>query len=507
MSEVEIDYLTQIVETLGGTEGDAARSMEIVAVDDLLLADSMLDALSEDYVSMNIVALLLVMANNNNIKNYNKSYVQEAIAKIDELINTQVNIILNDENFRKIENSWLQLDEIAKHDYSNVKIAILDATKEDLQNDLERNIFDISSSEIFKKVYVSEYDQYGGEPYGLLSSLYEFSNTSDDIKWLTAIGMIAEASHAPFVAALDTDFFGVSSPDEIMHIKDFESLLEHPRYRAWNELRNTDQATYLGLTYGKFILRAPYHPVNNPVGDQTMKSFTEITYGDEQPTYQWGKGSVLFLKNAIRSYGETGWLSYVRGPSNGGLIRSLVAPYVEQDGMMEQRPPLDITLPDSMELSLSKVGILPLIHEKGTSNACFFSSGSIKKVEVYTDYLASANSAMVANLSYTMCISRIAQYIKCVLRDRIGSVVSKEDICAQINSWINQYVTTVTQPSPVEMCKYPFRMAEVSIANIPGRVGWYKCSISILPHIQFEGMETIMKIDANLEPALFLANE
>ncbi len=507
MSEQETNVLNDIFSQFGGSDDNRQTSMSLVDVDINENTDLIFN-IYDDYYAKNIAALALVLANNDEIINYNKLYIQNAVELINDIIEAQINSIIAHPEFRSIENQWLQINELTKLEYDKVEIALIDATKEELQYDFERNLYDISSSEIFKKVYVSEYDQYGGEPYGLLLGLYNFNNTMDDITWLTGMGMVAESAHAPFIGSIDPSFFGVDKIEELKQIKSFETLMEHPRYRDWNTFRNTDQAAYIGLSLGNFILRQPYHPVNAPVADQRMNNFVEyVADYESNDTYLWGSASILMAQNIMRSYDKTGWFQYIRGPENGGYVKDLIAPVYNIRGFDERRSALNISFPDYMELSLANVGMIPIIEEKGTANCCFFSVNSIKKVHEFVDDFDSINSQLVANLSYTFCIARIAHYIKCTIRDKIGSVVDAGRIKMLISDWIRRYVTSVYKPTPIELAKYPFRKAEVEVSPIPGKAGWFKCSVTVLPHIQFEGMDTTLKIDARLDPGLFGGEE
>ncbi|MCL9781020.1 type VI secretion system contractile sheath large subunit [Vibrio sp. S4M6] len=503
----ENSCLHSIVQLFGGTQQEQKNSLAKIDID---ITDDFtsVDEIYEDYYSRNIAALAMVLANNDDIINYNKSYVQRAIERINEVVEEQVNSILKHPEFRYLENQWLKLEELVKDEYDNIEVTLLDVKKEELQYDFERNMYDISSSEMFKKIYVAEYDQYGGEPYGMITGLYDFENTMDDITWLTGMGMIAESTHAPFIASINPNFFGVKSIEDVKQIKSFETLLEHPRYRDWNAFRKTDHAAYIGLTIGDFILRQPYHPVNNPVQERNMSGFVEeVQSYESNESYQWGPASLLFTKNIMRSFGKTGWFQYLRGPENGGYVENLIRPVYNVRGFDEYRSALNISFPDFMELSLSNIGLIPAIEEKGTSNCCFFSVNSVKKVEEFVDNFDSMNSQLVANLSYTLCVSRISHYVKSVIRDKIGGFSTTESIRDLLNNWINRYVTTITQPTSLEMAKYPFRAAEIEVTQIPGKAGWYKCSISVLPHIQFEGMDTTLKVDTRLDPGLFAAAE
>ena len=465
--------------------------------------------LFNDYNARNLAALSMVLANNE-VSNYNKSYIHNAVSYIDSLVSAQINSIISQEEFKKLHKECLQVEEVfnGKDEDANIEICLLDVSKEELQYDFERNLYDISSSDLFKKIYVDEFDQYGGEPYGLLLGMYDFSYHSDDISWLSGMGMVAEASHAPFFGSVNLDFFGVSDANELRKIKSFESLMEHPRYRHWNDFRKTDQAAYLGLTVGEYIVKQPYHSTNNPVPGKLLKGFNEFVENYEsKDSYIWVPTNIQLSSNIMRSYDKTGWMQYIRGPENGGYVENLLTPVYNIRGYDEKLPCLDIKFADYMELSLANVGLIPLIEEKNTSNACFFSTQSIKKVSEFADDMDSINSQLVSNISYTLCISRIAHYIKCVVRDKIGSVVNKDIIYQLINTWISNYVTVSHKPTAIEMARFPFRAAEVTVQPIPGKAGWFKTSVTLLPHIQFEGMDTTLKVDARLDPSLFIGGQ
>ncbi|AJI57483.1 hypothetical protein LA02_1036 [Francisella philomiragia] len=504
MSENNLSLTDELLNNFGGS---AEVDSVLKNIDFDVSGDaSKVLSLSSDYNARNLMALSLVLANNESINNYNQKYIQKVITVIDKLIDLQVNAIISNDEFIALEQEWLKVQEVCQDDYDNVEVSILDVKKEELQYDFERNLYDISSSDFFKKVYVAEFDQYGGEPYGAILGLYNFENTTNDIIWLTGMGMVAKNSHAPFIASIDKSFFGVKDLSEITHIKSFESLLEHPRYKEWNDFRNLDVAAYIGLTVGDFMLRQPYNPENNPVQYKLMEGFNEFVDYESNDSYLWGPSSIQLVKNMMRSYDKTRWFQYIRGVESGGYVRNLVSCVYDNKGVLETKSPLNVLFADYMELSLANIGLIPFVSEKGTSNACFFSVNSAKKVEEFVDNFDSANSMLIANLSYTMCISRISHYIKCVIRDKIGSVVGAEQIQNILSDWISEFVTTVYQPTPLEMARYPFRNVSIDVKTIPGKPGWYSCKINVIPHIQFEGMDTTMTIDTRLEPELFGAN-
>ena len=426
-----------------------------------------------------------------------KGAIFDVIAQIDDMVNDQINEIIHNDKFKAIESNWRALDDLIKNTNfkANIMIDIMDVSKEELAEDFENNSVDITGSELFKKTYVEEYDQYGGKPVGSIIGLYEFEHTPRDEFWLRVMGKIAAASHAPFVGNVSPKFFGCETVEELAAVKDLESLLEHPKYGSWNKLRESEEAAYIGLALPKYILRKPYDPTTNPSGDLPFK---EKVAGPDNADYLWGSASALVAQNMARSFESSGWCQYLRGPKGGGLVSGLPVHTFNVRGEDEIKIPVEITIPDYRELEYANCGFMPAVYRKGTADACFFSCQSIKKAKKFKDPKDSQNSQLVCNLSYTLSITRIAHYVKCVMRDNIGSSADGAYIADSLNNWISKYVTTVVNPDDLTLRYYPFKAATVEVEEQEGMIGWYNCAISVLPHIQFEGMDVELKLDARL---------
>lgn len=428
---------------------------------------------------------------------FDKQDIQDLIADIDYLVNEQLNEVLHHPTFQAMESSWRSVDDLCKHTNfrQNIQISLLDVSKDALWEDLELNSADIAGSELFKKVYVSEYDQYGGAPYGAIIGQYEFENTPKDLLWLKTIGRIATASHAPFTAAVSPRFFGCETMSEVNQLRDIAGLLSTPRYSGWNALRDTEEAAYIGLTMPRYMVRAPYNGLTNPAEGIY---FNEQVVGNVDDEYAWGNAAMLFARNLVKSFEGSGWCQYIRGPKGGGLISGLPCHTFNLRGELELKAPVEISMPDFRELELANAGFIPLIHKKGSAEAVFFSAQSIKKSHRFVDPKDSENSTLVTNLSYTYSISRIAHYLKCIMRDNIGSGANRDYIFGQIDRWISGYCTSLVNPDDLTLRYYPFKAYSLSVEEIPGKVGWFHCDLSILPHIQFEGMDVDLRVDARL---------
>ncbi|WP_437629921.1 type VI secretion system contractile sheath large subunit [Sorangium sp. So ce854] len=426
-----------------------------------------------------------------------KPMIQSLIARIDDIVADQVDEVLHAKEFKEMEATWASIQDLVQNTNfrANIELCLLDVSKEEAHEDLELNAADIAGSELFKKVYVAEYDQFGGAPYGGIIGMYDFANTPKDRLWLKTMGKIAAASHAPFIGAASPMLFGCSTMTEVNQLRDIDGLFNTPRYAEWNKLRDSEEAVYIGLTLPRYLVRAPYNDVTNPA--EGIR-FEETVRGDSTDDYLWGSSAMLFARNLVKSFETSGWCQYIRGVKGGGLVAGLPSYTYNIRGEEELRGPVETSMPDFREYELAKAGLIPLIHKKGTAEAVFYSAQSLKKTHTWKDPKDSENSQLVANLSYTFSVSRVAHYIKCIMRDNIGSSADAGYISSQIDRWISRFVTTVVNPDDLTLRYFPFKAYALQVNPVAGKIGWYHCNLSILPHIQFEGLDVDLRVDARL---------
>ncbi|MFT6835600.1 MAG: type VI secretion system protein ImpC, partial [Francisellaceae bacterium] len=281
------------------------ESLSSINYDYITCEDNKNAVLHDDFARIGS-ALCTIFANSDSegVTVYNKDLTRSIIDRIDRVIARQVNTVLKDGNFKEIEQQWRSIQDLYASIpvASGVELTLFDASKDELLDDFETNAVDISSSDLFKKVYISEYDQYGGEPYGSIVGLYEFENTEDDINWLSIMGKISAASHAPFISAVSPVFFGCESMDQIHEIKDINALMSNHRYGKWNAFRKSAQAAYIGLTLPRYLVRAPYDPINNSAGKLLPNFVEEIVGPHSSDDFVWGNSAILMAKNMVRSF-------------------------------------------------------------------------------------------------------------------------------------------------------------------------------------------------------------
>jgi type VI secretion system protein ImpC len=429
---------------------------------------------------------------------FDRAEIQKLLKRIDSTVETQLHEIIHNTTFQQFEGTWRGIDYIIQNTNfrANIMIDLLDVGKAELQEDFENNSTDLTGGALFKKVYVAEYDQYGGKPYGAMLGFFPgFEFNPKELGWLRQMGKVAAVAHTPFLGAVAPKFFGCNSAAELAAIKDLTSVLAQPKYGPWASFRDTPEAAYVGLALPRYLARLPWHPETNPPGDI---NYTEETGEGDDAKFCWGSAVALFARNMIKSFETSGWCQHVRGPKGGGLVTGLPTYTFTARGEKQLKLPVEITIPDSREYEFANSGFIPLIYRKGTADACFFSAQSTKIAKKFKDPKDSENSQLVTNLSYTFSITRIAHYMKCMMRDNIGSTADESYVKNQISGWISQYCTKVTNPDDATLRYFPFKAAKVEVKKCDGLVGQYSATISILPHVQFEGMDCELRLESRL---------
>jgi len=420
--------------------------------------------------------------------------VDKLATNIDAQIQEKLERVVHSESLRAIETSWRSLDDLCSEVTSDeVIVDFIDADKEVLRADFEDHSSYILNSALFRKVYIDEYDRYGGRPFGVMVGLYDFDSSEEDVDWLQTMSKIAAAAHCPFIASVNPRFFAVETWEELERKTDLEELLALPQFGRWDAFRETHGAAYIGLALPRYLLRAPYE---HRGGKHQIVDYEETIASPRD--YLWGNAAVLFARNMLRSFQQSGWCQHIAGPLGGGLVKGLPVHMMMHHGQAELQPPVEIAIPDYRELQFANAGFIPLIHCKGSADATFFSARSVKKAIEFEGDLDTKNADLVCNLSYTLSITRIAHYVKRMVRDYIGSTADGPYIQATLEAWLVDYVTTAVNPDDLTLLYYPFKAMSVSVEPKPGPFGWYNCVVSVLPHVQFQGMDVELRLEAAL---------
>jgi len=157
-----------------------------------------------------------------------------------------------------------------------------------------------------------------------------------------------------------------------------------------------------------------------------------------------------------------------------------------------------VAITDRREKELSDLGFMPLVHCKNTDYAAFFGAQSAQKPKKYNTDSANANAILSAQLQYIFAVSRIAHYLKAMMREKIGSFASAGNVEEFLNRWISQYVLLDDNASQEAKAQYPLREAAVNVSEVPGKPGVYRAVAFIRPHFQLDELSVSLRLVAEL---------
>ncbi|GMV25398.1 MAG: hypothetical protein AMXMBFR58_14290 [Phycisphaerae bacterium] len=425
--------------------------------------------------------------------------IEAMIAAIDRKLSDQINQIIHHPDFLQLESAWRGLSHLVNNTETDetLKIRVLNISKKDLARTLGRfkgTAWD--QSPIFKAVYEQEFGTPGGQPYGCLVGDYYFDHTPPDVELLGQIAQIASAAHAPFISATNPTVMNMESWSELSNPRDLTKIFQGPEYAAWRSLRESDDARYVGLTMPRFLARIPYGAKTNPVEDF---AFEEDTAGADSTKYVWGNSAYAMGVNINRAFKLYGWCARIRGVESGGMVEGLPChTFPTDDGGVDMKCPTEIAITDRREAELAKNGFMPLSHWKNTDYAVFVGAQSLHKPAEYSDPDATANANLGARLPYLFATCRFAHFLKCMVRDKIGSFKERADMQRWLQDWIMQYVEPDPGASEDAKARRPLAAAEVQIAEVPGNPGYYSSKFFLRPHYQLEGLTVSLRLVSKL---------
>ncbi|GAB6263690.1 type VI secretion system contractile sheath large subunit [Photobacterium sp. R1] len=429
--------------------------------------------------------------------------IEKAISALDAKISEQLSSVMKNNDFQKLEGTWLGLQKLVKNSElgPDLKIKLADYTKDELLEQFE-DAPAIDRSRFFTMVYQEEFGTAGGQPYGVLLGDYEFGYGDEDVALLRYMGEVASASHAPFIAAANASMFDFNSFATFADGKPVAAGFDSPAYANWNAFRASDDSRYVALTLPKTMARLPYGSATIPVKSfdfeelKTRDNGQQIVSSDKD--FVWSNAAYEFGLLLTQAYTQYGWCTAIRGTENGGKVENLPNfTYHSDAGDLLQQCPTQVNLTDEREKELSDLGFLPLVHYKNTNYAVFMGAQTTHKPKTYTDADATANAAISARLPYTMASSRIAQYLKVMGRDRIGSNLDPNDVEKDLNTWIHQYVNPNAIGNEAK-ARHPLVEAKVTVEEQAGRPGAYSAVAYLRPWLQMEELTTSLRMVANI---------
>lgn len=426
-----------------------------------------------------------------------EAMINARIAQIDHLVSIQLNEILHHASFQKLEATWRGLRYLLEQSETSamLKIKVLNVNKRDLLRDLQRAV-EFDQSALFKKIYEEEFGVFGGHPFAALIGDYEFGKGPEDIELLERISSTAAAAHAPFISAAAPEMFNLDSFTQLDQPRDLGKVFDTTEYARWKGFRSSEDSRYVALTCPRVLLRVPYGK-----GGATVDAFNfeEGVDGMDHSKYLWGNAAWALGARLTNAFALYGWCAAIRGVEGGGLVEALpVHNFYTDEGDVAMKCPTEVPITDRREKELADMGFAPLVHCKGTDYAAFFSVQSCQKAKLYDSEAANANARLSTQLPYILAVSRFAHYLKAMMRDKIGSFMSRTDCERWLNQWIQQYVTPDDTATPAVKAQHPLREARIEVFEVAGKPGVYRAVAFLRPHFQLDELSVSLRLVAEL---------
>ncbi|MEW6599490.1 MAG: type VI secretion system contractile sheath large subunit [Nitrospirota bacterium] len=428
-----------------------------------------------------------------------EAMINARIAQIDSLISKQLNEVMHNEEFQKLEASWRGLHYLVSQTETGekLKLRVMNVSKKDLLKDMEK-ASEFDQSTLFKKIYEEEFGMFGGSAYGALIGDYEFSSHPQDLSLLEKVSQVAAAAHAPFISAAGSQMFNLDSFTELGAPRDMAKIFQSAEYAKWKSFRESEDSRYTALTMPHILMRLPYGKANVPV---ESFDYEEDVEGTVHNKYLWGNAAYALGARLTDAFAKYHWCAAIRGVEGGGLVEGLpVHTFKTDEGDVALKCPTEIAITDRREKELADLGFVPLVHCKGTDYAAFFSTQTANKPKLYDTPSASANAKLSSQLQYILAVSRFAHYLKSMMRDKIGSFMSRKNAEDFLNRWIANYVLLDDNAGQDLKAKYPLREARVDVTEVPGKPGVYRAVAFLKPHYQLDELTISLRLVSELPP-------
>ena len=433
----------------------------------------------------------------------NKQVVDDFISEIDQQLSAQVNEILHNESFQKLESSWRSLWYlIANTEFrQNVRIEMMNVSKEDLLEDFQ-DCKDWQKSGLFKTVYRDQYNTFGGNPYGLMVSNFEFDYRNPEVELMSEIARVSAVAKCPFLASPSAKMFDKNMKDfgHLPKLAEMYEIFEQPMYTKWNSFRQSDDARYVGLAMPRFLLRSPYTVANQDVKEFVFEEDVRV---EDHSRYLWGNAAFAMAGRMTDSFAKYGWYNSIVGPMSGGTVPNLPLHQYEATGQYHTKIPTETLISEDMDVDLCNFGFQPLVMRKGSDNAAFFDAPSAKSVGKFPDTAEGKEDETRARLGmsfpYLMIQCRIAHYLKVIWRENMGRVMDAEKMTTEINKWLKQYCRQGTLDDELA-AKYPLKEIQVTAEPVPGKPGMFKSEIQMVPHFKLKGVEVQLSMVGQFDP-------
>jgi type VI secretion system protein ImpC len=282
------------------------------------------------------------------------SQQEELAARVEETIELAMRMVLHHPDFQGLEAAWRSVDFLLRRLElgSDLQLHVADLSKQELLADLA-GAEDLRETGLYRLLVEEAGGTDGETPWAVVAGLYSFEAEPAEIRALGAMGRLAREAGAPFLASVSPRFMGTESfqadPD------DWQTPIPAEAEEEFNALRSAPEASWIGVSLPRFILRDPY---NRDSVDAFP--FEELDTPPSHSDYLWGNPAVAILCLVAESFTQDGWDVQLRDTQ----IRSLPVHTWKSDGELHTTPCAECWMTERTADRFLSRGIMPLASVK-----------------------------------------------------------------------------------------------------------------------------------------------
>ncbi|MEI7712550.1 MAG: type VI secretion system contractile sheath large subunit [Rhodospirillales bacterium] len=520
MNGIGLDVLTSVASAADVVTSDAPDNDlpglradmlagRFVGRNDIVLADSFADFLSGDASD----AVLLwfgpdlgrrLMLDPNDLR----GALDRDVAALDTMLSEQLDAILHDGRFRKLEGGWRGLAWLVDgvEQGTKLKIKALNASWAEICRDLERAV-EFDQSQLFKKIYEDEFGTPGGEPYGLMVVDHEVRHRptatarTDDVNALTLLSGVAAASFCPTILAAAPVLLDAETFADLNNVSDISRPLRDTDHARWRTLGSRSDMRFVGIALPRLLARQPWE------ADGTRAD--NFSYTEYAPTTEervWMNPAFAFAVVVARAFAQYAWPADVRGAETdrvgGGLVDGApIEPFRTDAGHTWTRMPVEIVWNDRQERELLDAGLMPLSAIPYSEELVFGAVRSVltpQRSAGPTVTIADANARLSSQINSILCASRFAHHLKMKGRQMVGSFKTADEIQRSLQQWLTTFINGNLNANGETRARFPLVNGKVSVTELAAKPGVFGCVLHLQPHYQLDDVSATFQLVTDL---------
>jgi type VI secretion system protein ImpC len=280
------------------------------------------------------------------------------VAAVDSATGELMRKILHHPQFQALESAWrgvyLLVSRIETD--ADLKLYLLDATKDELKSDL-KSVGNLSESAFYKLLNEETPGNYVDESWAAVFADFAFNPDVDDVAALMRVAEACADSDTPFIAQASAKILGVESLADAPDPREWRFSEVDSAEKLWTMLRDLPEAAYLGLTIPRLMLRMPYGEKNDPTENF---SFEELDAAPVHNQYLWANSIFACAVLLAESFRSGGW-EMERFAQD---LENLPVHIYKEAGETKIKPGAELVMTQNAAEKIMEHGLMPLISFK-----------------------------------------------------------------------------------------------------------------------------------------------